>query len=305
VAPVKPLVGAKTSRADDGLGLEPLTARSVILSVLLGSHPPELPVRSLVRTATLFGISEGTIRVALSRLAADGDVISTDGRYRLSSRLVARQRRQDEARRPAMRVWRGVWEIAVLRPAARPAPTGQPGRTGAGRAELDAELEGLGLAQLRPGVWTRPANLSRPWPDSLLVRVWRFDGRPARRPGLDRQPGLEGQSPAELAAQLWDLDGWSRRARLLLDALQGASDPARRFVVAAGAVRHLQRDPLLPPAVLPDDWPGDQLRAAYGDYVVDLSQLLRAERARHEPGQSDETAETGSTREARSRHNAQ
>ena len=34
--------------ATDGLGLRPLTARSVILSVLLGAHPPLLPVRSIV-----------------------------------------------------------------------------------------------------------------------------------------------------------------------------------------------------------------------------------------------------------------
>jgi DNA-binding transcriptional regulator PaaX len=47
-----------------------LPARSVLLSILLGSHPPRLPVRSLVHTAGLFGIAEGTARVALSRLSA-------------------------------------------------------------------------------------------------------------------------------------------------------------------------------------------------------------------------------------------
>jgi phenylacetic acid degradation operon negative regulatory protein len=63
-----------------------------------------------------------------------------------------------------------------------------------------------------------------------------------------------------------------------------ATEPARRFVIAAAAVRHLQRDPLLPPSLVPADWPGDQLRAAYTSYVADLGQLLRAERSRHEPG---------------------
>lgn len=254
---------------DERLGLQPLTARSVILSLLLGSHPPELAVRAVVRTATLFGISEGTTRVALSRLAADGDVIGTDGRYRLSSRLVARQRRQDEARQPAVRTWRGDWEIAVLRPARRRA---------AERAELDAEVAALRLAALRSGVWTRPANLQRQWPERLLDRVWRFEGRPSDDDGRGHW------SAAALAAGLWDLDGWSGQARSLIDALQEATDPGRRFVVAAAVVRHLQLDPVLPPSLLPPNWPGDELRSAYAGYVTDLGRLLRAERARHEGG---------------------
>ena len=51
--------------APGALRLAPLTARSVLLSVLLGSHPPELPVRALVGAAELFGISHGSARVAL------------------------------------------------------------------------------------------------------------------------------------------------------------------------------------------------------------------------------------------------
>jgi phenylacetic acid degradation operon negative regulatory protein len=260
-------IDAPALPADDRLDLQPLTARSVILSLLLGSHPPDLPVRSLVQTATLFGISEGTTRVALSRLAADGDVIGADGRYRLSSRLVARQRSQDEARQPAIRQWNGTWEIAVLHPDRRGTPE---------QAALAAELTALRLGELRHGVWTRPANLQRQWPLALLDRVWRFDGRPtADRPKY-------GRSPVAMAATLWNLDGWSERAGSLLEALDAAIDPGRRFVIAAAVVRHLQRDPLLPASLLPSDWPGEQLRSAYAGYVADLGRFLRVERARHE-----------------------
>ena len=87
-----------TETLADTLGLQPLTARSVILSVLLGTHPPRLPVKILVRTAELFGISEGTTRVALSRLAADGDVVAEDRDYRLTARLLDRQRRRPSPR---------------------------------------------------------------------------------------------------------------------------------------------------------------------------------------------------------------
>jgi phenylacetic acid degradation operon negative regulatory protein len=247
---------------EDALGLRPLTARSVVLSVLLGTHPPLLPVHSLVRTAELFDISEGTTRVALSRLTAEGDVVAEGARYRLSDRLAARQRRQDDARRPVTRPWRGTWELAVASPDIRSAVE---------RGPVGAELTRLGLAEIRSGIWARPANLRRAWPPGLDGRVWRFEAKcPAGDP-----------DSRALAASLWDLDGWAARARALLEALAGAAGPARRFVVAAGMVRHLQTDPLLPPSLLPARWPGGRLRDAYAAYERELGDLLRHERARH------------------------
>jgi DNA-binding transcriptional regulator PaaX len=38
------------------------------------------------------------------------------------------------------------------------------------------------------------------------------------------------------------------------------------FVVGAATLRHVRADPLLPAELLPPDWPGDALRAAYGTY---------------------------------------
>ena len=49
---------------------------------------------------TLFGVAEGAVRVALGRMVADGELLVADRTYRLSERLVARQRRQDEACSP-------------------------------------------------------------------------------------------------------------------------------------------------------------------------------------------------------------
>jgi phenylacetic acid degradation operon negative regulatory protein len=250
---------AVATDAGDELGLRPLTARSVILSVLLGSHPPMLPVRSLVRTAALFGISEGTARVALSRLVADGEVVTESGRYRLSARLIARQLRQDEGRAPAIRPWRGGWEMAVANSDVLGA---------SGRATLGAELAGMRLAELRSGVWARPANLRREWPDAAARHAWCFEARLVSRPGQAR----------DLAAGLWDLHGWATRAEALLDLLNVDDQPARRFVVTAAMVRHLQHDPLLPASLLPPHWPGTRLRAAYADYERELGELLRHER---------------------------
>jgi phenylacetic acid degradation operon negative regulatory protein len=41
---------------------------------------------------------------------------------------------------------------------------------------------------------------------------------------------------------------------------------AEGFVISAAVLRHLQADPLLPPELLPEDWPGAELRAEYDRY---------------------------------------
>jgi phenylacetic acid degradation operon negative regulatory protein len=89
--------------------IRPLTARSVALSTLLGYHPPALPVSALVRIGALFGIAERTTRVALTRMVADGDVVTDNGVYRLTERLVRRQEQQEEARSPRSKEWDESW----------------------------------------------------------------------------------------------------------------------------------------------------------------------------------------------------
>jgi phenylacetic acid degradation operon negative regulatory protein len=245
------------------LGLRPLTARSVILSVLLGSHPPVLPVRSLVRTAALFGINEGTTRVALSRLAGDGDVVGEGRQYRLNDRLIDRQRQQDESRAPATRPWRGRWEMVLLEPAQVDSAL---------QAAVGAQLTRLKLGEFRPGVWMRPANLRRPWPPQHRGRGWYLNARTV----------LGGSDGPELAARIWDLTAWVDRAEALLQAWAASVGPAPRFVLAAALVRHLQADPILPAALLPAGWPGSRVRDAYAAFEQELGELLR--RQQGDPG---------------------
>jgi phenylacetic acid degradation operon negative regulatory protein len=251
-----------TGEGAAGLDLRPLTARSVILSILLGTHRPSLPVRVLVRTVERFGISEGTTRVALSRLASEGDVVAHDGAYGLSPRLLNRQHRQDEGLHPAVRPWRGGWELAVLRPGAH----GSNQRAGA-RSEL-AELR---LAELRSGVWTRPNNLVRVWPESLQAMLWCFEAKAT----------FEAATSADLVSSLWNLPAWADQAEALLESLAATDDPAQRFALAAAVIRHIRDDPVLPPALLPPRWPGRRLRAAYESYGREVGELMRREHERH------------------------
>lgn len=236
------------------LDLRPLSARSVVLSVLLGTHPPELAARELVLLVEGFGVGGSTLRAALSRMVAAGDLRRTDAGYRLSDRLLDRQRRQDDAVRPRTRAWDGDWEMAVVT---------ATGRGPAERAALRARLTGLRLAELREGVWLRPANLTRDLPADLGEVIQRYTSRPDR--------------PArELAASLWPLDAWSGTARELLAHIAGADRPADRLTAFAAVVRHLLADPVLPPELLPAGWPGGELRAAYAAYRQELTGEVRA-----------------------------
>ena len=232
--------------------LPPLSARSVVLSLLLGTHPPELPVKELVRAVEPFGVGGSTLRAALSRMVAAGDLRRTDAVYRLSDRLLARQRRQDEAVQARTRAWDGGWEMVVIT---------ATGRGPAERADLRTRLTALRLAELREGVWLRPANLSRPLPDDLEQVAQSYTARP--------------DLPArELAAQLWPLDTWAATARSLLAQVAEAHRPADRFAAFAAVVRHLLADPVLPPELLPEGWPGARLRAAYAAYQGEITRSI-------------------------------
>ena len=65
-----------------------MTARSVVLSVLLGAHPAWASAAELIRLTNDFGIKETTLRVALTRMVSAGDLIRSADGYRLSERLL-------------------------------------------------------------------------------------------------------------------------------------------------------------------------------------------------------------------------
>lgn len=244
----------------------PLTARSVLASVLLGTDPPWLPTPLLLRTAALFGISEGSARTALSRMSSAEEVVGERGGYRLVGRLVARQARQAASRRAEVRDWDGTWELMTVE--------GDGARSAADRAALRDALRQLRLAELREGLWGRPDNLDGDRsPEARVVaegwcRTW-TGARP---------------DPVPDPAALWDLAGWAVEAESHRRAMAGlvegfeAGDPAQLaagFVTSAAVLRHLQADPLLPTTLLPGDWPGPALRADYDRYDDAYRAVLR------------------------------
>ena len=235
--------------------LKPVTTRSALLTLLLGSELPSLTTRELVAAASVVGFTDPAVRVALSRMTSAGDVVrDADRRYRLSERLRERPRPQDRATRPAVHDWDGSWDIVVVTTA---------GRTAADRAELRSSLAELRLAELREGVWTRPANLDIDWP-------------PAVEEVSDRFTGAAGAEPSDRAGPRWDHAGGAPTAGELLAATD-TTDPVLRFTACATSGRHLLTDPVLPADLLPRDWPGEELRAghvAYKKWINDMRRSL-------------------------------
>ena len=233
----------------------------MIASTLLGTEPPRLPARSLVRAAELFGISEGTARTALSRMVASGEVSSDDGAYELiGPRLLERQARQSASRRAARRRWQGGWVMAVVV---------QERRDPSARADVRAALASARLAELREGVWLRPDNIDLAWAPVVAEQCTVVHARDVDSALVDR---------------LWDLPGWAKTADDLRAAIAELVGPLEQadtsaladgFVVSAAVLRHFQADPLLPDELLPRAWPGGSLRQEYDRFDAAYRAVLR------------------------------
>jgi phenylacetic acid degradation operon negative regulatory protein len=227
----------------------PLTTRSIVLSLLLGSHPPEMPVASLVAFCALFDIPGGTVRTTLSRMVERGELATDDATYRLSGRLLGRQSEQDTGRARSTLDWDGSWYVVVV---------AADRRSVADRRRFRSRALGAKLGELRADLWMRPANLDVP--TDLAGTV------------VSRGPLLD-TDDAEVARSLWDVDDIDERSRSLTAALDesaralthaGPAGLPSTFVTLARALRHLRVEPQLPER-LHSPVAGDGLRSTYRD----------------------------------------
>jgi phenylacetic acid degradation operon negative regulatory protein len=237
----------------------PLTTRSIVLSLLLGSHPPAMPVSALVDFCSLFGIAGGTVRTALSRMVERGELTTDDANYQLTGPLLTRQSEQDTGRSRGAVAWDGSWYVVIV---------AAERRSVAERRAFRSRAVGAKLGELRADLWMRPANLDIPSDLSGVL--------------VSRGP-LLGADDSEVARSLWDVDSIDDHSRALaaqLDeagrqlAAAGPDELASTFVALAEALRHLRTEPQLPdtlhsPAV------GDQLRSTYRDVEREFRQQLR------------------------------
>ena len=248
------------------LAVRPMSARSLVLSTLLGTHPPRLPPQALIAVGELFEVPEGTVRTALSRLVADNEVVLLDGSYQMSDAFSARQQALDSGRRSRHEPWDGTWWSAVVLAERRPLAHRRAFRTDMVRALM---------GELRPDVWVRPANLSIPDADPHVL--------------VGRGP-LQHDAGRELAGSLWDLDQLEGSLRRLIDEAAGALDVltdgdsnalSQSFIVSVAVARALAAEPQLPDALVGSDWPADELRRRYDDLERLHGQVLHRFLKRH------------------------
>jgi len=193
-------------------------------------------------------------------MTAAGDLRRVGADYELVGGLARRQEEQAASLTPVMQRWDGTWRMAIaIGRDARPAPV---------RVEMRGTLRRARLAEWREGVWIRPRNIETiEDPRCAWLDAWPDD------------------DPGALAARLFAPARWSRSAMGLIARLDRATaqleaDPAvgiaPAFVAGAAALRHIRADPLLPPALLPTDWPGLELRRAYVAYERRFHTAARA-----------------------------
>ncbi len=257
---------SKTSNIDKLVAngtYRPLSARSIVASLLLGMREPKRSGADLVRWCGLFGVSQGTARVALSRMVDNAELRNDAGVYELVGRLRERVREHDLARAPALRIWNGDWLIAVVTADTRNVED---------RNAIRLEMRHHHYAEQREGVWTRPDNLvseSMPYRDAQC-RLW--VGSP-----IDPQGAL--------AEALFAPQAWALRARpLILELVRGhaalaagdVDDGIRAaFLASTAALAHLRADPLLPNELVGAHWPGDELRDAYRQCVEEFDYAVK------------------------------
>jgi phenylacetic acid degradation operon negative regulatory protein len=243
-----------------GAAVRPLSPRSIVLSLLLGMRTPRRSGAELVAWCALFGVAEGTARVALSRMVAAGELRLDAGNYELRGRMRSRRAEQEFALEPAMRDDDGEWAMLVVV---------RSGRAARQRAELRSALRHARFAERREGVWVRPANLDHELAPVVAEQCEAYRVRP--------------EAPRALAAELFVPKRWAATAREFGSSLRAVTRDlpderaiAPAFVEGARTAAHLRADPLLPPALLPARWPGERLRIDYREFQRAFRDAVRS-----------------------------
>ena len=253
------------------LTADPPRAKSLIATVwgdALAPHGGAVWLAGLIRLMAPFHVNDRLVRTSVFRLARDGWLdASAHGRrsrYRLTRDGA---RRFDEAYRRIYdrppEAWHGQWELVLV----NGVPAGR-------RAALRDELAWAGFGELGAGSFLRPSEPGRPLP-SILATYDRSD-----RIVVAQATDYPGTRPLAAAVDhAWDLNALAVHYRQFLQRFGAVierfragdvHDPAQCFVVRTLLIhayrRVLLRDPLLPAALLPLDWPGAAAYALCRDF---------------------------------------
>lgn len=226
------------------------------------------PVSALVRLLAPLGIASPAVRTAVSRMVRQGWLhplrLGTGPGYLLTPKAA---RRLDEAAARIYRTgrvaWDGRFDLVLLR-------TTLPRRE---RQRLDTNLRYLGYGMVEEQIWVAPRAADDV--DTVLSEA----GVGFDRLAATHTAGTTGA--AGIVARAWDLAEIGRayeefvvEQRPLVGAVNGRSSDeeayAARFRLVHAWRSFLFRDPQLPPALLPEQWPGAGAAAFFDRHAARL-----------------------------------
>jgi len=248
-----------------------MQARSALFDLYgdhLRSRGGRAPVAALVKLLSPLGIAAPAVRTAVSRMVRQGWLhplrLTTGPGYLITPKAA---RRLDEAAariyRTAKTGWDGQFDLIVLR-----APTSRRDRH-----RLAANLTYLGYGMLDEQTWiaTRPGEDVDGLLDEAGVAHDRF--RAAHTGGTS--------GATAIVRRAWNLteigesyERFVEEQRGLLSAVTSRSSDeeayAARFQLVHAWRTFLFQDPQLPPALLPDHWPGTSAAAFFDRHAARL-----------------------------------
>jgi phenylacetic acid degradation operon negative regulatory protein len=246
------------ARIIEQLKREPSRTGSIVITLFGDAIVPRggsVWLGTLLAFFDTIDIDSGVVRTAMSRLAADGwlerNKVGRNSFYRL-----VRKGRQtfDTATRhiydKQISDWTGRFELLLI------------GSSEDRDASRDA-LKNAGFGSPLPGVWVAPSGVPVPEEAARAIRL---------------EVSAEDDSGRRLLSESWPLDrtadaylkfmktfeplrGWIERREQLSD----ADAFTARVLLIHHYRRVVLRDPLLPTALLPRDWPGRAARRLCGD----------------------------------------
>ena len=255
----QPLITAAAALVARFRRQRPLRGGSLIVTIFGDSIMPRggaIALGSLIRVAAPFGLNERLVRTATARLANEGWLDARRAGNRSEYRLSAGGRlRFAEATRRIYDLqsdWSGRWSLVLL-----------PPMRAADRRRLREELTWNGFGEVAAGVYAHPEAQAREFwielkTQGLLSKTLIFNGN------------LEDENAAaRLVALGWDLQDLGRRYQDFVTRFErvrtalrtrGGPDPQASFIARTLLIHDYRRlhlrDPLLPPRLLQDDWPG-------------------------------------------------
>ncbi len=223
-------------------------------------------VGSLITLLEPFGLSEGTVRTALSRMVKKGWLEGRrDGRHAFYSLTERGRRLLEEGTERIFRpergdTWDGRWLLLAYS-----IPQGDRRL----RDRLRDRLAWLGFGSIGNGVWISPHDVSEEV-DRLAEEMGlheRFVAFRAER--------VAGEGVEEIVGRCWDLDALASRYRSFLGRWHAvrarldakAESKERCFTLRFDLIHEYRRfpleDPYLPRTLLPNPWPGDEAAALF------------------------------------------